>query len=117
MWQGAGGCRLKWNFLPYPPLQEELRLLQPGAETPVRRPLAVGRDSEADDRTAVPHGVEGTARVRPSTTGFPCRAMTSEESIAHAAGTIRQGQSPCCPRPARESDAVVLSDATCYCFT
>lgn len=53
----ARGVQAEVELLTVPlPLQEELRLLQPGAETPRRRSLAVGRDREADDGTAVLHG-------------------------------------------------------------
>jgi hypothetical protein len=57
-------------------LQEELRLLQPGAETPVRRPLAIGRDRETDDGTAVLHesrqyGQSSTVDHRVSGIGCP----------------------------------------------
>src|SRR5215472_16446796 len=64
------------------PLQEEVRLLQPRAETPAPRSLAAGPDANRMMGLRFSTEVDGTARVRPSTTRFPARSEAETETEA-----------------------------------
>src|SRR5512133_3571581 len=76
-------------LLPVPlPLQEKLGLLQAGAHAPVRRPPALRRDPEAEDRAAVLHKVEGKTNLR----GPSCRSSIQQRTVK--ASATRRGRNP-----------------------